>query len=374
MKIDIIKSMKNNYMHGVAIILLIIALTMGLFLYKERNKYTVATENNYNFALYQVVDYAKDVEHYLAKSIISGSSEHSAETLMHVWREANLALSYLTQLPIASNELANTEKFFNQVSDYSFALAKKAINGENLEQAELDNLKKLYDYSIDLSGILEQLSSDMGEGTISWKELTKNVDTTFAQQVDNLSATTFSNIDTNFGEYEGLIYDGAYSEHIENAEKKGLIGEEVTEEQAKQKAVSFIGEERIDKIELNSLVENGNIVVYDFTATLKNKGYFSVAISKKGGHIVVANYNRDVSEEKLSQEEANKKGKEFLEKIRNNKHERNLLYERKWSCHSKLRIYARRHCCICRLNKTKNCIRQWRDIRNRNKRVSKQPY
>lgn len=341
MKIDIIKSMKKNYMHGVAIILLVIALVMGLFLYKEKNKYTVATENNYNFALYQIVDYAKDVEHYLAKSIISSSPEHSAETLMHVWREANLALSYLTQLPIASNELANTEKFLNQVSDYSFTLAKKTINGENLEQQELDNLKKLYDYSIDLSGILEQLSSDMGEGTISWKELTKNVDTTFAQQVDNLSATTFSNIDTNFGEYEGLIYDGAYSEHIENAEKKGLVGDEVTEEQAKQKAISFIGGERIEKIELNSLVENGNIEVYDFTATLKDKGYFSIAISKKGGHIVVANYNREVNEEKISQEEANKKGKEFLEKIRNNKYEGNLLYEGKWSSYSKLCIYAR---------------------------------
>ena len=39
-----------------------------------------------------------------------------------------------------------------------------------------------------------------------------------------------SNIDENFGEYEGLIYDGAYSEHIESSEKKGLVGNEVTED------------------------------------------------------------------------------------------------------------------------------------------------
>lgn len=60
----------------------------------------------------------------------------------------------------------------------------------------------------------------MGSGKISWKELTENVDTSFAQQVDNLSAISFSNINENFGDYEGLIYDGAYSEHMESIEKK----------------------------------------------------------------------------------------------------------------------------------------------------------
>ena len=311
----ILKTMKKNYMYGVAIILIIALVVLGIMLYKEKNQYTIATENNYNFAFYQVVDYVKDVENYLAKAMISSSSEHAAETLMHVWREANLALSYMTQLPISSNELSNTDKFLNQVSDYSFTLATKSIEGENLTQEELDNLKELYDYSVDLSDILEQLSADMSSGRISWKELTEDVDTAFAQQVDNLSATSFSNIDKNFGEYEGLIYDGAYSEHMESAEKKGLVGEEITEEQAKEKAISFIGEDRLEKIELTSLVENGNIVVYDFMATLKNEGILTIAISKKGGHIVVANHNRDVQEEKLSQDEANEIGQKFLESL-----------------------------------------------------------
>lgn len=315
MKIDILNSMKKNYMHGVAILLIIAIIVLGVFLYKEKNNYTIATENSYNFAFYQVVDYMKDVENYLAKAMISSSSEHAAETLMHVWREANLALSYLTQLPISSNELANTEKFLNQVSDYSFSLATKSIDGKDLNQEELDHLKELYDYSVNLADILEQLSNDMGSGRISWKELTKDVDTTFAQQVDNLSVTSFSNIDQNFGEYEGLIYDGAYSEHMESAEKKGLVGEEVTEEQAKEKAISFIGKERLENINLNSLVENGDIVVYDFTAKLKDGNILTIAISKKGNHIVVANNNREIKEEKISQDEANEIGKKFLESL-----------------------------------------------------------
>lgn len=318
MKNKILKTMKKNYMYGVAILLIVGIIIMGVLLYNQRNKYVIATENSYNLAFYELIDYIKDVENYLAKSCITNSSEQASETLIHVWREANLAQVYLSQLPISTNELSNTAKFLNQVSDYSHTLAKKTIDGQDLSQEELENLKKLHDYSVDLSNTLAQLSNDMGSGKISWKELTKDVDTTFAQQVDNLSATSFSNIDENFGEYEGLIYDGAYSEHIETSEKKGLVGNDITEEEAKQKAISFIGQDRVEEIKSNGLIENGNIVVYDFTITVKNEDKnnpLTISISKKGGHIVVANHNRTVNEEKISIEEANQIGKDFLNNL-----------------------------------------------------------
>lgn len=318
MKNKILKTMKKNYMYGVAAILIIAIVIMGIILYNQRNQYAIATENTYNLAFYELIDYINDVENYLAKSMISTSAEHSAETLMHVWRQANLAQVYLSQLPISTNELSNTAKFLNQVSDYSHSLARNAIDGQDLTQDELNNLKTLYDYSVDLSNTLEQLSADMGEGRISWKELTEDVDTTFAQQVDNLSATSFSNIDENFGEYEGLIYDGAYSEHIESSEKKGLVGNEVTEEEAKQKAISFIGQDKVQEVKSNGLIENGDIVVYDFSITVKDgdsNNPLTISISKIGGHIVLANYNREVTEEKIQIEEANQIGKDFLNNL-----------------------------------------------------------
>ena len=315
MKNKFLKTIKKNYIYGIAIILMIAIIVLGIMLYRQKNKYVTASENNYNLAFYELIDYMNDVKNYLAKSIISSTSSQGAETLIHVWRQANLAQVYLAQLPISTNELSNTARFLNQVSDYSHSLARKTILGEDLSQEELDNLKTIYDYSVNLSSTLEQLSQDMSNGKISWQELTENVDTTFAQQVDNLSATSFSNIDENFGEYEGLIYDGAYSEHIESAEKKGLVGEEVSEEEAKQKAISFIGKEKAGEVTSHGLVENGNIVVYDFSIVTKDgdkNNPLTISISKKGGHIVVANYNRNITEEKIQIEEANAIGKNFL--------------------------------------------------------------
>ena len=49
--------------------------------------------------------------------------------------------SYLARLPIESNELSNTSKFLNQVSDYSLTLSRKNIYNEPLteqEQLKLD--------------------------------------------------------------------------------------------------------------------------------------------------------------------------------------------------------------------------------------------
>ncbi len=308
-------NLKKNYIYGILIILIIAVIALVVLLNKQKKEYTIMAENQYNLAFYELVDYMDDVENYLAKSIISSSAENGAKTLMHVWREANLAQVYLAQLPISSNELSNTSKFLNQVSEYSYSLGTKCINKKDITEEEMNNLEELYNYSKDLKSTLNQLLNDMGNNSISWKELTKDANTAFAQQVDNLSATSFSNLDENFGEYEGLIYDGAYSEHIENAEKKGLVGDEISEEEAKKIVKKFVSEDRIEEINSNGLIENGNIVVYEFAIKIKDgddNNPLNIAISKIGGHIVLMNYNRQVVEEKISQEEANKIGQDFL--------------------------------------------------------------
>jgi len=310
-----LKTMKENYLYGIMILLIIVSIVLGYFLYKQNQKYTIATHNQYNLALYELVDYVQNVENYLAKSMITSTPEHGAENLSKVWREANLAQVYLAQLPVSSTELSSTAKFLNQISEYSYSLSRKNIYNEELTEEDFNNLKQLHDYCTELKNTLDQLSTDMNEGRISWDELTKDTEIAFAQQVDNLSAATFSNLDENFGEYAGLIYDGAFSEHMESVEKKGLTGDEIDEEKAKQIAKDFIGEDRILELNSNGLVENGNIQVFDFSAKLKDgdeNNPLTISISKKGGHIVNMNYNRQIDIEVLSYEEANNIGMEFL--------------------------------------------------------------
>ena len=305
--------LKKGHMLSVICVLLIIVGVLVFILYSKQKEYRQASENSYNQAFFEVVDYVQNVEVYLAKSLISMSPEHGAETLTNVWREANLAQSYLSMLPIESNELENTEKFLNQVSDYSYSLSRKNIYNESLSEEDLNNLKELHGYSVELENTLNQLSADLNEGRFSWGELTKKGTVAFAKQVDNISKESFSNLEENFHEYSGLIYDGAYSEHLTGIEKKGLTGEDIEEEKAKEKVEEFIEKDNIQEIESLGYIENATIPSYDFSIKNNNSETINISISKKGGHIISMNSNRDVTVEAISQEEANEKGKQFLE-------------------------------------------------------------
>lgn len=304
--------LKKGHMLRVIVVLLIIVIALFAILYAKQREYRQASENGYNMAFYELVGYVNNVEAYLAKSLISTTPEHGAETLTNVWREANLAQSYLARLPIESQELENTEKFLNQVSDYSYSLSRKNIYNESLSQEDLNNLKELHDYSTELENTLNQLSDDINSGRIKWGELTKKGNLAFAQQVSNVSKDSFSNLEENFHEYSGLIYDGAFSEHITSGELRGMTGDDIDEEKAKQIAKEFCGESKIKEISNLGLSENATIPAYDFSIKTNEEDNINISVSKKGGHIIYMNSNRSVNSEIISQDDANQKGKEFL--------------------------------------------------------------
>mgnify|MGYP005779442441 FL=1 len=298
---------KNKIWILLSVILLIVIAILGYNLYEQKNKYATITENDYNKAFYEVVDYVQNVKTYLAKTMVSKTAEHGAEMLTHVWRESNLAQSYLGMLPIESQELENTEKFLNQISEFSYSLSRKTIEGNELSDDDMSKIKQLYNYSNDLSNTLNEMSDELNNGTLKWADLMKNTESSEIAEVSG-----FDVVEDNFHEFTGLIYDGAFSEHITSSEKKGLTGDDIDEETAKQKAEEFIGKDKIKETKSNGYVENGDIPVYRFEITTNEEQNVGISISKKGGHVVFLNYNRNVTEEKISPEEAVQKGKKYL--------------------------------------------------------------
>ena len=309
---DWMQRLKKGHMLSVIGVFLLIIIALGIILYQKEVEAKQTSENTYNMAFYELVDYVGNVETYLAKSLISTTPQHGAETLTNLWREANMAQTYLSRLPIESQELENTQKFLNQVSDYSYSLSRKNIYDESLTDEDLKNLKDLHNYSLELENTLNQLSEDINSGRIKWGELTKKGSIAFAQQVSIESKDGFSNLEENFHEYSGLIYDGAFSEHLTSEEKKGLTGENINEEKAKELAKDFIGKDKIKETSNLGLSENATIPAYSFSVQTNEGRNINISVSQKGGHVVYMNYDRDVNSEVLSQEEADKKGKEFL--------------------------------------------------------------
>lgn len=299
---------KNKIWIFITGIALIVVAILGYSLFNQKNVYAATKENEYNMAFYEVVEYVQNVKTYLAKSMISKSAEHGAEMLTHVWREANLAQAYLGMLPIESQELENTEKFLNQVSEYTYSLSRKNIEGTVLNDEDINKIKELYNYCNDLSNTLNEMADELNDGILTWDDLMNN-----NEGAEITEVSTFEVVEENFHEYTGLIYDGAFSEHITSSEKKGLVGDEIDEETAKIKAEEFIGKDKIKSVQNNGYVENGDIPVYRFEITLNDNQNIGISISKKGGHVVFLNSNREISEEKITEQDAVQKGKEYLE-------------------------------------------------------------
>lgn len=307
--------LKDRHMLSVVVVFIAIITALGIFIYKKQIEYRQTSENQYNMAFYELVDYVRNVETYLAKSMISSTPQSGAENLTYVWREANLAQSYLARLPLETTTLSNTAKFLNQVSNYSYSLSRKNINGEELKEEDFTNIKQLHDYSTELANTLDQLSEDINSGRVKWGELTKKGRVAFAQQVDNISKDSFLSIEENFHEYQGLIYDGAFSEHITGVEKKGLTGNDIDENKAEEIAKSFIGEDKVLEIHPNGLSENTDMPAFDFSIKLKDAkkdNNLIISITKKGGHVVFMSYNREIEAESIDYEGANRIGLNFL--------------------------------------------------------------
>ena len=298
---------KNRIWKIATIIALIAVAVLGYNLLNQRTAYATTKENEYNMAFYQVVEYVQNVKTYLAKTMISKSAEHGAEMLTHVWREADLAQSYLGMLPIESQELENTEKFLNQVSEYSYSLSRKNIEGNGLTDDDINKIKELYNYSNDLSNTLNEMADELNNGTLTWQDLMQNTEGSEIAEV-----STFDVVEQNFHEYTGLIYDGAFSEHIISAEKRGVTGVEIDEETAKAKAEEFVGRDKIKETKNNGFVENGDIPVYRFEVTTNDDKTIGISISRKGGHVVYLISNKEVGEEKITEQDAVQRGKDYL--------------------------------------------------------------
>lgn len=308
------KELKEKHLLTITILIATIAICACALAYKNYIDYANIKKNKYNMAFFELVDYMENVETYLAKSLITKEASSSSSNLTQVWREANLAGSYLSQIPVSTEGLSNTQKFLNQTSEYTYSLFKKNIKGEDLTDEELEKLNELHDYSIEVKNVLNQLSADLNAERLNWDELDYSSSSMFSKEVSNISKDGFDAIESNFEEYDGLIYDGAYSEHMTNEDKKGLTGNEIDEEKAKAIVTDFVGSNKIKTINSEGLAENGTIECYSFTVILNDNesNVMTVAISKKGGHIVFSDYNRNVEEEIISDDKADELAQEFL--------------------------------------------------------------
>ena len=312
-KLNKLKKKVNKKVLNVAIFmtfgaLIIFSLEMTNNFKRQKN----LVQDEYNKSMYLAVSYINNVEVDLAKLLVTSTPKMSTVTLADIWKQANLAKECLEQIPVGQNSMANASKYLTQVSDFSYTLMKQNISDIKLTEEEYEKLKHIYEDSSKLSSNMSDIYDDLNAGRIKWDELEKIGN---EKLPDNDISNSISEVGKTFQNYEGLIYDGAFSDHLLSSEPKFLSQKEISEDDAKKYIEEVIlNDEKIEKIEFKG-ESNGKIGLYNFDVTLDSKQKRTISITKNDCKLYLMIGDKKVKEQNISVDEAKKRGMEFLNKL-----------------------------------------------------------
>lgn len=305
---------KTNKIHAVVYTILgVIIVVMAVMWYRcavNKDKLDTSLANNYDRAFFELSDYVSDIDVLLTKAQLAGTPAQLASISNEIFMQAAEAKSCFGELPQQDVNLEKTAKFLSQVGDYTYVLSQNMINGQEISQEEYTTLSKLNDYAGELSRNLDEIEARIYKGEISFNTAYgANIITRALAAEDILG--DLENVEKSFEGYPSLIYDGPFSEHIENAESVMLKDAgEVSKKQALKKAKEFIGE-KADGLEFETEMNNTAIECYVFSKNT-DKEQLSVTVTKKGGYVLYFINNRDVREMNYDKDSATAVAYDYL--------------------------------------------------------------
>ncbi|NLB81222.1 MAG: germination protein YpeB [Clostridiaceae bacterium] len=313
--IDFKSRLSDRHMYSIILVVTAVIAGFGVYQYKRSIDFRNKVENGYRRAFTELVHYTNNLDATLTKATIANSPTQLSGLAVDLWRQAAFAQANLGQLPVSSTELDNTSKFLSQVGDYTYSLSKKAQNGQQLSQKEIDQLTELQKLSASLNDKLVQMESEMFAGVLRFGEF-KGITSKISSENANTFEDSMVQIEDNFSEYASLIYDGPFSEHIQNRQPRMIVDEpEINQEQAKEKISSFIGADKVSAVEITSET-NSVIPTFSCTVNKTDNNQIFAEVTKNGGFVLLLLKDRQPENAILNVTDAAKFARDFL--LKNN--------------------------------------------------------
>lgn len=263
------------------------------------------TEDSYNKALYNFIGDISNIKNEMLKLKITTNDTFTLTTLASIFAKANSSISNLSSLPLSPNVTENITKYLTQTSDYSYTLMRNILNRNEEEIGKAkENIDKLYIKIDELDKALNALYIQINEKSIKWKELKDEGDKILNGKIKDEESNLTSKIIKPFTDYEGIIYDGAFSNHILNFKAKNLENRIISQEDAET-----LLKDKFETMKVQFVQEvKGQIDLLEFNVENMN-----VYITKQGGKLYQMISDRNVSKKRMDSKEAIEKAKSFLQ-------------------------------------------------------------
>ena len=262
-------------------------------------------EATYRKSFYDTIEQVDNIDLNLSKALATRDSGALQQYLVNTAINSELAESDLQQLPLQDENKFYTTKLINQIGDYSKYLNNKIINGEKLTEKDYEGLMQLYKANLSFKETLASMNEKLAN------------DYSFTSIMDggdgNLVINGFNDLQNLSVEYPELIYDGPFSDGLNNREIKGVSGAEISEAEAKERFQSIFANYELKDVETVGMTSN-NLECYNVQATVDGDLLFA-QISKKGGKLVMFSYAGDCNGINVQREDAIDTAQKFLENV-----------------------------------------------------------
>lgn len=264
----------------------IAALSVALYYSETRNvtqeSYIRSMEAVYSRSYYDLLDSANDLDLRLAKLRAASTAEAQRDLLYGVWQTATSASASLAAFEGGTEGIMKANKFLGQVGDYARCLAEEMGDGEPLTAEEAETLGKMRD----VAAAFKKALSDTRDAMMSGKVFTgeNGLIDGFASSFDEFAEPSF--------EYPQMIYDGPFSDALEDRDCKALDGlDDIDKALGAELLADYIPEAR--DIAFYDRTE-GDIVTLNYTFAVDGGSGFA-QLSERGGLLVACNVDYAVA-------------------------------------------------------------------------------
>lgn len=259
----------------------IVGLSVALYYSTEQvythESYQHQMEAVYSRAYYDLRSGASDLGNNLRKLSVSNSPGMQQSLLYEVWSAAELAENNLCVFEAEDEGVRSAQKFVNQLGDYSHSLALKIAEGKTLSADDRAKLKKMGDLADVYKSAINKVNDSLQSGGSFVGD----------NAVIGEFASAFQDFTSPSIDYPEMIYDGPFSDALEDRTPVSLQGDEITVDQAKQKLVDCFEGRNLKNVEYVGET-NGEIKSYNFTLTLDGIPAFA-EVCRYGGTLITLN-------------------------------------------------------------------------------------
>lgn len=274
----------------------IVGLSVALYYSTEQ----VATHETYQRqmdavyarAYYDLLSGASDLGTNLRKLSISSTPTMQQSLLYEVWSAAELAENNLGVFDAQDEGMLAAQKFVNQLGDYSHSLALKVADGGTLSADDRVKLRKMGELADVYKGAIGKVNESLSNGGSFVGD--ESVLGEFASAFGDFAEPSIN--------YPEMIYDGPFSDAMEERKPVALQGDEITWEQAKTQLLLYLKDRDVTDVEYQGETD-GELKCHNFAFSLDGDRAFA-QIGKYGGALVLLNTTTDASAVKTAHVDA----------------------------------------------------------------------